>query len=75
MNELRDTKYYEPLLNYKNYIKQQKLHIKINQLKGQGLNNLQIAEKLHISTAEVVVFSEEIKTKPKFFEDEEKERH
>lgn len=53
--ELVDTKYYPKLLEYKKWIKNQRLISRIKQMKTQNLSSAQIAENLHITTAEVTV--------------------
>lgn len=69
---LRRTAYYEPLQDFKKWIKREKLSAKIKQLRQKGLNNSQISEKLHITTAEVTVCSDTTKEMPTLFGDEER---
>ena len=54
-NILRDTKFYEPLIEYKRWIKKLKFLPEIKVMKKQGMHNEQIAKKLGMSSAEVSI--------------------
>lgn len=61
-NALQDTKFYEPLVEYKRWLKKIAIRPKIQEMKKQGMNNNQIGEKLGISSAEVnIIFYNDIK--------------
>ena len=72
MSELRETKYYKPLLEYKTYIKNQRLLSRIKQMKSQGMENALIADNLHISSADVAILLDAPTQKPELLEDEER---
>ena len=69
---LRDTQYYKPLLEFRKWVSMKKTATKINQLMQKGASSTEIAEKLHVSTAEVKVFAEKTQTMPEIFGDQER---
>lgn len=73
MSELRETKYYKPLLEYKTYIKNQRLLSRIKQMKSQGMENALIADNLHISSADVAILLDTPIKQPELFKDEERD--
>lgn len=66
----RDTEYYKSIFELKKWIDSKKLSTKIRQLRKSGLKTEQIAEKIHITSAEVGIFSESVKEMPTLFDDE-----
>ena len=52
-NTLKDTKFYEPLIEYRRWIRKQALLPEIKAMKEKGLSNTDIGEKLDITSAEV----------------------
>ncbi len=54
-NILRYTKFYEPLIEYKRWIKKLKFLPEIKVMKKQGMHNEQIAKELGMSSAEVSI--------------------
>ena len=52
-NILKNTKFYEPLIEYRRWIRKQALLPEIKAMKEQGLSNTDIGEKLDITSAEV----------------------
>ena len=55
---LRHTKFYEPLVEYRRWIRKQALLPKIQAMKKKGMNNTDIGKELGISSAEVsIIFS------------------
>lgn len=52
-NTLKNTRFYEPLIEYRRWIRKQSLLPEIKAMKEQGLSNTDIGEKLDITSAEV----------------------
>ena len=70
---LRDTSYYKPVLELKKWLRMKSLSSKIDSMRRSGASSSQISERLHISTAEVKVFSERAKEEmPNPFKDLER---
>ena len=55
MSSLEETKFYEELRQYSDWIKKQASIPKIKVMKSQGFTNTQIAERLRMSSAEVAI--------------------
>lgn len=61
------TKYYKPLIEYRRWLKNQSLLVKIKQLKEKGMNNTNIGNELGISSVEVSVILNNSNNNPDFF--------
>lgn len=55
---LGDTKYETPLRNYSRWLVKKSMTLKIREMRASGIGNEQIAEQLHISSAEVAVLAD-----------------
>ena len=55
LNTLRDTKYYEALVEYRKWVRKLNLLPEIQTMKKKGMNNTQIAENLGITSSEVSI--------------------
>ena len=56
---LEDTPYEEPLKQYSKWLGKRSMVVKIAELRGTGMTNAQIGEKLNISSAEVAVLADD----------------
>lgn len=67
INTLRNTKFYEPLIEYRRWMVKQALLPKIQAMKGQNMSNDDIGKKLGISSLEVsrILYNDK---KPDFFD-------
>lgn len=73
MSQLRGTKYYKPLYEYKKWVTDKKLLNRVKDLKKEGLSSEAIASKLSLTSAEVVVLLRDEEKEVDFFA-EDKDR-